>query len=41
MTKQLRYWRDLPQQKRNELKTQHAIKVVTFEFICRLFENKL
>jgi len=38
--KQLKYWRGLTNQQKAELKNKHGVKVVTFEFICRMFENK-
>jgi len=41
MRPQLKYWRDLTKQKKAELKKKHGVKVVSFEFICRMFENKL
>jgi len=40
MKEQLKYWRDLTPQQRAELKAKHGVKVVSFEFICRMFENK-
>lgn len=41
MRPQLRYWRDLPKDQRQQLKDKHGVKVVTFEFICKCYENKL
>jgi len=38
--KQLKYWRDLTPQQKAELKIKHGVKVVTFGFICIIFENK-
>ena len=40
MRPQLKYWRDLDNQSKQELKQLHNIKVVTFEFICMIFEKK-
>jgi len=39
--KQLKYWRDLTKQQRAELKDKHGVKIVSFELICIIFENKL
>lgn len=40
MREQLRFWRDLPPQIKQQLKQQHGVTVVTFEFIKKVFENK-
>jgi len=40
MKEQLKHWRDLTKQHKYELKAKHGVKVVSFEFICRMFENK-
>lgn len=40
MKPQLRYWRDLTKSERTEIKQLHNIKVVTFDFICKVYENK-
>lgn len=40
MREQLRFWRDLPKQTKQQLKQQHGITVVTFEIIKKVFENK-
>jgi len=36
----LMFWRNLTKQQKAELKKKHGVKVVSFEFICRMFENK-
>lgn len=41
MRHQLRFWRDLPVQEKERLKSEHNIKVVTFEFICKIFEKSI
>ena len=38
MRPQLKYWRDLPLQEKQRFKDEHNIKVVTFEFICKIFD---
>lgn len=40
MKPQLRFWRDLKPDQRQQLKDKHGVKVVTFEFICMVYENK-
>lgn len=40
MKEQLRYWRDLSKEERQQLKDKHGVKVVTFEFILKCYENK-
>ena len=41
MRPQLRFWRDLPIQEKERLKSEHNIKVVTFKFICKIFEKSI
>ena len=41
MRSQLRFWRDLPIQEKERLKSEHNVKVVTFEFICKIFEKSV
>ena len=41
MRHQLRFWRDLPIQEKERLKSEHNVKVVTFEFICKIFEKSI
>lgn len=41
MTQYLRWWRDLSKPDKERIKQQHGIKVVTFEFICEVYRNKL
>ena len=41
MRHQLRFWRDLPIQEKERLKSENNIKVVTFEFICKIFEKSI
>ena len=36
---ELKFWRDLPIQEKERLKSENNIKVVTFEFICKIFEK--
>lgn len=38
---ELRFWRDLPIQEKELLKSEHNVKVVTFEFICKIFEKSI
>ena len=38
---ELKYWRDLPKSEKERLKSEHNIKVVTFEFICKMYLFKL
>lgn len=40
MREQLKYWRGLPKQTKQQLKKQYGITVVTFDFIKKVFENK-
>jgi len=35
--KELKYWRDLTKQQKAELKIKHGVKVVTFEFIEKIY----
>lgn len=37
---ELRYWRDLSKEERAIFKQKHGIKIVTFEFILKCYENK-
>ena len=41
MRPQLRFWRDLPVQEKERLKSENNIKVVTFKFICKIFEKSV
>ena len=38
---ELKFWRDLPLNEKQRLKVEHNIKVVTFEFICKIFEKSV
>ena len=38
---ELRFWRDLPIHEKERLKSEHNVKVVTFEFICKIFEKSI
>ena len=38
---ELKFWRDLPLQEKQRLKAEHNIKVVTFDFICKIFEKSV
>ena len=38
---ELRLWRDLPKSEKERLKSEHNVKVVTFEFICKIFEKSV
>ena len=41
MRHQLRFWRDLPLKEKERLKSENNIKVVTFEFIRKIFEKSI
>jgi len=38
---ELKYWRDLPKSEKELLKAEYKVKVVTFEFICKIFEKSV
>ena len=40
MKQQLKYWRDLPKQEKEAMKLKHNMKVVTFEFICKVYDGR-
>lgn len=40
MRKFLLWWRELPQSNKDSLKSQHKITVVTFDFICKMYNIK-
>ena len=41
MRPQLRFWRDLTVQEKERIKSENIVKVVTFEFICKIFEKSV
>lgn len=41
MIKELKFWRDLPLKEKERIKSEHNVKVVTFKFICKIFEKSV
>lgn len=37
MTNELRYWRNLSKEQKEQIKKDHNIKVVTYDFIQKLY----
>lgn len=37
MTNELRYWRDLPKEAKDQIKKDHNIKFITYKFIQTLY----
>lgn len=40
MRSELKYWRDLSKDEKSRLKSEHNIKVVTFQFIKLIYESR-
>lgn len=39
MKEQLKYWKSLSKQQKAELKAKHGVKVVTFDFINKIYNE--